>query len=112
MKPILVNNEILPIIDFSVDFSSVFFFRIILYHTFLLTVFIFLDCSGCLNGSYGCSSECFAYECNVANCEFIDEDLLCGKAVSHDDDGSDENNDYYENHLFADICAYSTSLNS
>lgn len=72
-------------------------------------MFLLLDCSGCLNGSYLCSQECFAYDCNAANCEYIDEDLLCGTSSSRDDDSSDDD---YENNLFADICAYSTSLSN
>ena len=69
----------------------------------------FLDCSGCLNGGYGCSHECFAYDCNATNCEFIDEDLLCRTSSSHDDDNSDVNNDDYGSNLDGDICAYSES---
>lgn len=73
---------------------------------------LFLDCSGCLHGEYACSSECFSYDCNATNCEFIDEDLLCGTSSTNDDDNSDVNNDDYENNLYTDICAYSTSLSS
>lgn len=66
----------------------------------------FPDCSGCLNGSYGCSSECFAYDCNSSDCDFIDEDLLCGDDSSSDDDNSDANiDDDYEINFYNDICS-------
>lgn len=74
-----------------------------------IVVFFFsADCSGCLHGGYGCSSECFAYDCNTADCEFIDEDLLCGISTTNDDDNSDVNTVDYENNLDTDVCAYST----
>lgn len=69
-------------------------------------LFSILDCSGCLNGTYGCSSECFAYHCKSNDCEFIDEDLICENSTT--DDGSPQVDDY-ESDINNDICAY-TSL--
>ncbi|XP_031638793.1 uncharacterized protein LOC116350925 [Contarinia nasturtii] len=57
-----------------------------------------IDCSGCLNGTYGCSSECFSYDCKPSTCDFVNDDIFCEE--SNDDDGSVEIGDY------DDICSY------
>lgn len=64
------------------------------------------DCSGCINGTYGCSSGCFAYHCNAKDCDFIDEDLFCENKTTNDGDTSQA--DDYETATFDDICAYSS----
>lgn len=35
------------------------------------------DCSGCVNGGYRCSSDCFHYDCDRSNCDFLDEETFC-----------------------------------
>lgn len=72
---------------------------------FTCIVFYVIDCSGCINGSYGCSSECFAYQCNSSNCDFIDEDQLCEN--NNTDDGNNENEDY-DSGIYNEICAYTS----
>lgn len=67
--------------------------------------FFVTDCSGCINGSYGCSSECFAYQCNSSNCDFIDEDQLCEN--NNADDGNNEIEDY-DSGIYNEICAYTS----
>lgn len=68
---------------------------------------LFADCSGCVNGSYGCSSECFAYDCVASNCDFVDENRFCD---SFPNDGtSDIESDEYESHDFTDVCAFVSS---
>lgn len=37
----------------------------------------FTDCSGCMNGGYRCSSDCFYYDCDQSNCDFLDEESFC-----------------------------------
>lgn len=69
----------------------------------------FSDCSGCLNGSYACSSECFAYNCNNSDCEFIDEDLVCGNSSLADDDSSDASIDDYEINFRNEVCAFAST---
>lgn len=37
----------------------------------------FPDCSGCMDGSFRCSRECFLYDCEPSNCLFVDEEKFC-----------------------------------
>lgn len=67
-------------------------------------IWSFSDCSGCLNGSFACSSDCFAYDCNTADCEFVDQDDFCSKR-----DHSDASNENYESDIYSDICAFTSS---
>ncbi|XP_055308424.1 uncharacterized protein LOC129572484 [Sitodiplosis mosellana] len=64
-----------------------------------------IDCSGCINGTYGCSSGCFAYHCKPEDCDFIDEELFCENSTA--DDGSSQADDY-EIDTNNDICAYTS----
>lgn len=42
------------------------------------------DCSGCVNGGYRCSSDCFHYDCDQTNCDFLDEETFCnGESVKN-----------------------------
>lgn len=73
---------------------------------------MFSDCSGCLNGSFGCSRECFTYDCNPSACDFIDEDSFCQNHLrrrhnsNEDQDTYDENYDESDlNENFSDICS-------
>lgn len=75
-----------------------------------LNFLFYTDCSGCINGSYGCSSDCFAYDCNGSNCDFVDLDRFCEKNGSSGHDRTARVNiDDHENHAYSDICAYSSS---
>lgn len=75
--------------------------------------FVLSDCSGCLNGSFGCSRECFTYDCDPSTCDFIDEDLFCKdhprRKQNSNEDIYDENYDELDlNENFSDICSSST----
>lgn len=53
-------------------------------------------------GTYGCSSECFAYDCNPIECDFVDEDDFCKQ---HSSAVGDQKEDASNENGVSDICA-------
>lgn len=36
------------------------------------------DCSGCTDGSFNCSAQCYTYPCNHDECSYLDQEDFCG----------------------------------
>ncbi|KAG5681855.1 hypothetical protein PVAND_011262 [Polypedilum vanderplanki] len=37
-----------------------------------------VDCTGCTNGSFNCSPQCYTYPCASSTCTFVDQEDFCG----------------------------------
>ncbi|KAG4065493.1 hypothetical protein HA402_009054 [Bradysia odoriphaga] len=56
-----------------------------------------VDCSGCIQGGYRCSVECYSYpDCRRPDCAFIDQDTYCEEWDHNEIEGCSTDDGYFE----------------